>query len=134
MNCQPPDGHVVAVHVGGVVRLQDVALQANHGDLGIHGLPHHGRECSPLVGRHDQQVRLLPDESFHLRHLLAVVLLCVADDQLDVRILGQQFRQKGILRGAIRLRIVRLAERHHELFLPLPAAAAGQHQTSRYSQ
>ena len=74
---QAPDGVVVAVHVGGVVRLQDVALQADHGDVRLHRLAHHGGERGALVRRHDQQIRLLPDERLHLRHLLAVVLLRV---------------------------------------------------------
>src|SRR4051812_728156 len=38
--------------------------------------------------------------------------------------LRPQLRHEGILCGAIRLRVVRLAECHHELFLAAPAPAA----------
>ena len=128
---QAADGDVVAVHVGGVIRLQDVALQADDGDLRLHGLPHHGGQRRALVGRHDQQVRLLADEGFHLRHLLAVVLLRVADHQLDVGLLRQQLAEERVLRGAIRLRVVRLAEGDDELLLAgLPPPQPAEEQRS----
>ena len=132
---QAADGDVVAVHVRGVIRLQDVALQADHGDLRFHGLPHHGGQRRTLVGRHDQQVGFLADEGLHLRHLLAVILLRVADHQLDVGLLGEQLAEERVLRGAVWLRVIRLAEGDHELFFALaPAAAAGQEQRSRNAE
>jgi hypothetical protein len=50
-------------------------------------------------------------------------------------LLCQQFGEKGVLRGAIRLRIVRLAEGDYELPLPgITAAAAAEEQRSGQAQ
>ena len=117
------DRHVVAVYVGGEIGLQDVALQADHRDLCIHRLPHHRGQRGALVGRDNQQVRLLADEGLHLRHLLAVVLLRVADHQFHVRLLREQAGHHLVLRGAIGLGVIRLAERHKEL---LPGRVGGR--------
>src|ERR1035438_8936461 len=111
-------GGIVAAYVSGVVRLQDVALQADRGDLGFHGLAHHRGEGGALVGRHDQQIGLLADEGFHLSHLLAVVLLRIGDDQLHVGIRCEQFGHERVLRGAIRLGVVALAERPEVPLIP----------------
>ena len=46
---QAPDLHVVAVNIGGVVGLQDVALQADHGDVRLHRLAHHGGQRGPFI-------------------------------------------------------------------------------------
>ena len=78
---EPADGHVVAVNVAGVVGLENVALQADHGNAGRHRFAHYGRQSGALIGRDDQQVGLLADEGLHLRHLFAVVLLRIGDRQ-----------------------------------------------------
>ncbi len=120
------DGDVVAVHVGGVVGLEDVALQADHGDLRLHSLSHDGGQRGALIGGDDQKVGLLAYEGLHLRDLFAVVLLRVADHEFDVGLRGEEFGHQRVLRGAIGLGVVGLAEGHDELLLLHFAAATGQ--------
>ncbi len=45
-----------------------------------------------------------------IRSLLAVVLLCVRDSEVDIGGLAEELAERVVLRGAIRLGIVALAE------------------------
>jgi DNA phosphorothioation-dependent restriction protein DptG len=83
------DGGVVAMNISGVIRLQNVAFQADHRDVRLHRLPHDGSERGTLVRRDDQQVGLLANERFHLRDLFTVVLLRVGNHQLHAARLGK---------------------------------------------
>ena len=111
------DRHIVAVDVAGVIGLQDVALQTDGRDLGLHRLAHDRGQGGALIGSDDQQVGLLANEGLHLRHLFAVVLLRVGDDQLDVAGFVEQLLHQRVLRRAVRLGIVALAEGDEELLL-----------------
>ena len=119
------------MHVGGVVGLEDVALQTDHGDSGLHSLPHDGGEGGAFVGGDNKQIGLLPDEGLHLRHLFAVVLLGIADDEFEIGLSGDEFCEEGVLSGAVGFGVVGLAESDHELaFVRLAAGgrAGGQQQ------
>ena len=127
MNCpaRRPIALVIHADIGGVVGLQDIALQADHRDAGLHRLAHHRGQRGAFVGRDDQDRRLLPDEGFDLGDLLAVVLLRIRDHQLGVRRSGEQLLHQRLLRRPIGLGIVGLGK-GHQFLLRLLIAAPGQ--------
>src|SRR5271165_4165419 len=130
-----PDGAIVASNVGGVIRLNDIALQADGTNTGRHGLAHDGGERSALVRRDNQQIGLLQDQRFDLRDLLAGVLLAVANAQPDVGGTRANPAEHIVLCRAIGLGIVALAERHKILFPAgglVPASATRQSSGQQY--
>ncbi len=78
---------------------------------------HDGGQGGALIRRDDQQVGLLANERLHLRDLFAVILLRVGDDQLHAAGFGEQFLHQRVLRGAIRLGVIALAEGDEVLLL-----------------
>jgi len=77
MNAPPTaDGDVVAVHVCGVIRLQDVAFQADHRTF-LMACPITAVNAARSIGLTiSKSGYLRADESFHLRHCL--LLSCCA--------------------------------------------------------
>ena len=97
------DGAIVASNVGSVIRLGDIALQADGRNSRSHRFAHHCGERGTFVGSHDQQIGFLEDKGFDLRDLLTVVLLSVGDGQLDIGFLGTDLGHQFILRGSDRV-------------------------------
>src|SRR5271165_1741221 len=128
-----PDGAIVASNVSGVIRLNDIALQADSTNTGRHGLAHDGGERSALVRRDNQQIGLLQDQCFDLRNLFAGILLAVANAQPDVGGTRANPAEQIVLCRAIGLGIVALAERN-KILLPglVPASATRQSSGQQY--
>src|SRR5581483_6899270 len=106
----PSDRTVVAGDVSRIILLADVALQADGRDSGCRRFAHHGCQWGSFVGRDDEQIGLLQDQCFDLRDLFAIVLLANRDGQPDVLLLRTDPGEQFVLRGAIGLGVVALAE------------------------